>query len=143
MSYEILDGISRADIAYRVRGKNPPDLFQNGALALMAIMLENPESVLPAKSVQFDMKSSDLDLLYFDFLSEFIYYKDSQKMILIPASVDIRRSGDGYSLSCLARGENIDRTRHNFRADIKAVTLHNLSVMEENNEWTASVVVDV
>jgi SHS2 domain-containing protein len=143
MSYEILDGISRADIAYRVRGKDPADLFQNGAAALMAIMLENPESVLPVKSMQFDIKSSDLDLLYFDFLSEFIYYKDSQKLILMPASIDIRRSADGYSLSCIARGENIDRTRHNFRVDVKAVTLHNLSIMEKNNEWTATVVVDV
>jgi SHS2 domain-containing protein len=143
MSYEIIDSISRADIAYRVRGKDPGELFATGAAALVSIMLKNPEAIRPSSVVTFNCKSSGLDLLYFDFLSEFIYYKDSKKLILLPESVHIKQTNDTYYLACRANGEIIDRTRHIFNVDIKAVTMHNLIVEKSNNEWTATVVVDV
>lgn len=143
MTYELLDNISRADIAYRVRGNNPVDLFLNGAGALVAIMLENPASVLPVESVTFSLTSPDLELLYFDYLSEFIFFKDSQKLILLPVHVEIHHPGELYALTCVATGEHINRARHIFNTDIKAITLHKLSVLKTDNEWHATVVVDV
>ena len=143
MSYEIIDTISRADIAFRVRGKDPDELFTTGASALVSIMLQNPEAILPSTNVSFHCESPDLDLLYFDFLSEFIFYKDSKKLILLPERVDIKQSNDGYYLTCRAKGDTIDRNRHYFNVDIKAVTMHNLKVEQTNDEWTATVVLDV
>lgn len=143
MTYELLDNISRADIAYRARGNSLAGLFTNGAGALVSIMLEDPGAVRPAESVTFTVASPDLDLLYYDFLTEFIFYKDSEKLILIPSRIDIRHSAGAYTLTCEATGEKIDRQRHVFITDIKAITLHNLSVTEANGEWQATVVVDV
>ncbi len=143
MSYEIIDAISRSDIAFRVRGKDPDELFAAGASALAAIMMQNPESIRPLTDVEFDIASSDLDLLYFDFLSEFIYYKDSKKLMLLPETVRIEQSPDGYHLSCRAKGEMIDRKRHSFNVDVKAVTMHHLNVEQKNDEWTATAVLDV
>ncbi|MBN1495163.1 MAG: archease [Spirochaetes bacterium] len=143
MAYELLDSISMADIAYRVRGSNLVDLFINGACALISIMLENPESVRPIESVTFNAASPDPDLLYYDFLSEFIFFKDTHRLILMPATVEISHTDQGYSLSCKAMGEKIDRSRHVFIADIKAITMHNLAVALMGDEWRATVVVDV
>ena len=143
MSYEIIDSITRADIAFRVRGKDLEKLFATGASALVSIMLQNPEAVLPSTHVAFNCESPELDLLYFDFLSEFIFYKDSKKLILLPERVDIKQSNDGYYLTCRAKGDTIDRNRHYFNVDIKAVTMHNLKVEQTNDEWTATVVLDV
>jgi SHS2 domain-containing protein len=143
MPYEIIDDISRADIAYRVHGKDPDELFASGAAALVSIMLQNPETIRPSTVITFNCESPVLDLLYFDFLSEFIFYKDSKKLILLPESVQIKQSNDGYYLACRAHGETIDRKRHIFNVDIKAVTMHNLIVVQRNNEWTAIVVLDV
>ncbi len=143
MSYEIIDAISRSDIAFRVRGKDPDELFATGASALAAIMMQNPESIRPLTNVEFGVESSDLDLLYFDFLSEFIYYKDSKKLMLLPETVRIEQSPDGYHLTCRAKGEMIDRKRHYFNVDVKAVTMHHLNVEQKNDEWTATAVLDV
>jgi len=143
MAYELLDNISRADIAYRVRGSNLVDLFINGGRALVSIMLEDPESVRPTESVNFNTASPDPDLLYYDYLSEFIFYKDTHKLILMPATVEIFHTDQGYALSCKATGEKIDRARHVFIADIKAITMHNLAVAFVDDEWHATVVVDV
>ncbi|OHD65418.1 MAG: hypothetical protein A2176_15770 [Spirochaetes bacterium RBG_13_51_14] len=143
MSYEILDSLSRADIAYRVRGKNLSETFSAGAKTLASIMMQNPEDIRPATSITITCAAPDVELLYFDFLSEFIYYKDSERIILIPEKVEISQSTDGYNLACIARGEKIDRARHRFTVDIKAITMHNLSVIREDNGWSATVVVDV
>jgi SHS2 domain-containing protein len=143
MTFEILDGISRADIAFRVRGKNPDELFSAGARALISIMLQNSEAVHPVKSVTFSCEATDLEMLYFDFLSEFIFHKDSSHLILLPERVHIEQSGNRYICTCSARGEKVDRKRHMVAVDIKAITMHRLRVERQYDEWTATVVVDV
>jgi SHS2 domain-containing protein len=143
MSYEIIDTISRADIAFRVRAKDPEKLFAAGASALLSIMLQNPEAILPSKHITFNCESPELDLLYFDFLTELIFYKDSKKILLLPERVDIKQSNNRYYLACRAKGDAIDRNRHNFNVDIKAVTMHHLKVEQKNDEWTATAVLDV
>ncbi len=143
MAFEIIEGISRADIAYRVSGKDPVELFTTGAEALISIMLKDHETVLRNTTVAFTCDASGLDLLYFDFLSEFIYFKDSEKLLLLPERVEITQTENGFSLSCSATGESIDRERHLFTVDIKAVTMHNLSVTRDASGYAATVVVDV
>jgi SHS2 domain-containing protein len=143
MAFEILNGITSADIAFRVSGKDLAELFHAGARALTSIMLQNPETIESKTSVTFDCAAENLDMLYFDFLNEFIYYKDSKKLILLPEKIQVIESAGGYSMTCQAKGEKIDRTRHLFNVDIKAITTHNLRVVKKKNRWFATVVVDV
>ncbi|HQL83131.1 MAG TPA: archease, partial [Spirochaetota bacterium] len=88
-------------------------------------------------------ESREIDLLYFDFLSELIYYKDSEKLILLPERISVTSSSEGYRIACEMRGDRIDRNRHVFTIDIKAVTLHNLIVKQQDEGWSATVVIDV
>jgi SHS2 domain-containing protein len=143
MPFEIIDGVSSADIAFRVRADNLPELFIVGARALVAIMLDDPATVREKSVVTFTCESPELDLLYFDFLHEFIFQKDAGRLILLPRSVVIDDARGGYRLSCEASGETIERERHRFIVDIKAVTLHGLSVTRHGGTWTATAVVDV
>ncbi|HOT43287.1 MAG TPA: archease [Spirochaetota bacterium] len=143
MDFEILEGISRADIAFRVWGGDPVELFTAGAGALLAIMIRNPETVLKKTSLSFACEAADLEMLYYDFLSEFIFRKDSDKLLLLPEKLEINRSDGLYRLSCIASGEAIDRGRHVFAVDIKAATMHNLSVTRDDNGFSATIVVDV
>jgi SHS2 domain-containing protein len=143
MAFEIIESISRADIAFRVSGKDLTELFDAGARALTSIMMQNPETIELKTSVTFDCEAENLDMLYFDFLNEFIYYKDSKKLILLPEKIQIIESAVGYSMTCLAKGEKIDRARYFFYVDIKAITTHNLCVVKKKNRWYATVVVDV
>lgn len=143
MAFEIIESISRADVAFRVRGKDLSELFIAGGKALVSIMLQNAEDIRPAMAVGFDCEAADLELLFYDFLQEFIYYKDSEKLLLIPESIEFIESADRCRLTCRAKGEKIDRTRHLFIVDIKAVTMHNLNVVKDNDAWSATAVVDV
>jgi SHS2 domain-containing protein len=143
MAYEIIDDLSRADIAFRVRGGSLGELFSEGAKALVSIMLHDPGVIRPNRTIKIQCRAGDLELLYFDFLSELVFYKDSELLLLLPERIDIAESEDGYRLACEARGEKIDHGRHRFIVDIKAITLHHLSVLKENDTWTATVVVDV
>ena len=143
MEHEIIEGISRADIAFRVRGNTPEELFAAGARALIAIMVQDPETLRPTVPVSFSCSAEKMDLLYFDFLSEIIYYKDSEKLLLVPERLAVSSTPEGYSLSCTMRGDRIDRGRHEFTVDIKAATLHHLTVERQDGAWFATAVVDV
>ena len=135
--------MTSADVAFRACGENLPELFSEGAQALVSIMLQNPEAIKPTTSITFNCAAESIDMLYFDFLHEFIFYKDSGSLILLPQKLQIDEPSDGYRLTCHARGEKIDRKRHLFIVDIKAITMHNLGVVKKKNGWSASVVVDV
>jgi SHS2 domain-containing protein len=143
VEHEILEGISRADIAFRVRGKTVEELFSAGARALIAILLQNIETVRPSVDVSFTCESGEIDLLYFDFLSELIYFKDAEKLLLLPDRITITSASEGFTLTCSMQGERIDRTRHIFTVDIKAITLHNLFVERNDVGWSATAVLDV
>ena len=143
MAFEIIENISRADIAFRVRGRDLEDLFIAGSSALLAIMIKNLESIEKISEIHFNCEADDIELLYYDFLSEFIYYKDAEKLLLLPERLVIHVSPKGYRLSCIARGETIDRIRHLFSVDIKAVTMHNLHITQDGSGYTATIVVDV
>ena len=142
-NFEIIDGVTRADIAFRAYGGTLPELFISSALALMSIMVENPEGILFSLSKGIEFSNVDRELLLFEFLNEFIFYKDSELLLLKPESVEIEKVNGIFRLQCDARGEYIDRNRHIFNVDIKAVTMHGLSIARDGGQWYAMVVLDV
>ena len=85
-------------------------------------MLQDIDTVRPSIDIFFTCESGDRSS-HFDFLSELIYYKDSEKLILLPERISVTSSSEGYRIACEMRGDRIDRNRHVFTIDIKAVTL--------------------
>lgn len=143
MAFEIIENISRADIAFRVRGRDLEELFIAGSRALIAIMMKDLEPIEKKSAIHFNCEADDIELLYYDFLSEFIFYKDSEKLLLLPDHIVIQESPNRFHLTCSASGEMIDRTRHLFSVDIKAVTMHNLAITQDDSGYSATIVVDV
>lgn len=141
-NFEIIDNVTRADVAFRAYGGTITELFQSAALALMSIMLVNPEGIAFSTKRSIALDNLDRELLLFEFLNEFIFFKDSELLLLKPESVEIEEVDGGYRLQCDARGEHIDR-KHVFNVDIKAITMHELSIAREGDQWCATVVLDV
>jgi SHS2 domain-containing protein len=46
-------------------------------------------------------------------------------------------------LKAKVAGEQLDDTRHQQRADVKAVTLHGFSVLKCDRGWKAKVLLDI
>jgi len=143
MSYELIENITSADIAVRVKAPSQSLLFKYGAEALMSEMIEDISSIKFTISKNGKFEGTDLSLLYFEFLNEFLFFKDAENLLLIPYSVEIVSSEDLYKCSYILKGEKINRDRHKFKVDIKAVTLHALRIYKENEIYIAESVFDV
>ena len=48
-----------------------------------------------------------------------------------------------YQAHALLRGEKLDYARHELIVDVKAVTLHQFSLIKLPAEWQARVVLDI
>ena len=143
MGFEMLEDISLADVAFRVYERDLNEMFISGVRVLISVMIENPESIEQDIERNIEIESSELDLLLFEFLQEFIFYKDSESLFLLPDFVEISDTYDHYKLKCKAYGETINREKHILNVDVKAVTMHRLKVERIRDIWTATVVLDV
>jgi len=143
VGFEILEGFTSADAAFRATGSTAEEAFMESARALLAVMMEDPSTVAKKERVVFTVTGGEIDLLLFSFLNELLFYKDSARLLLRPAELAIEETGESFSARCAAEGETIDMNKHVFSVDVKSVTLHRLSVKKTNQRWSATVVLDV
>jgi protein archease len=143
MPYEFLSELAIADIAFHAWGQTLEELFIAAGDALMNVMIDNLESVERKEVRPIHLENADVDLLLFDALQELVYYKDSERLLLRFTAIAIEHSKELYHLSGKAEGERLDPSRHNQRADVKAVTLHRFRVAKNEDRWEATAVLDI
>jgi SHS2 domain-containing protein len=69
--------------------------------------------------------------------------KDARRLLFHAASVRIEQRNGSFTLEAVVSGEEIDADRDRPLVDVKAVTLHRLEVILEDNLWKAVVELDV
>ena len=143
MSYEFLEDIAIADIAFRAWGEDIQELFKAAGDATINTMIDNLDSIEPKQTRTFSLENDALDLLLFNFLQEFIYYKDTEQLLLRAQQVQIELKNALYHLNAVTQGENLAPNRHHQRVDVKAVTLHRFQLEKVENGWTAIVILDI
>jgi SHS2 domain-containing protein len=143
MSYEFLEDIAIADIAFRAWGENLEELFKAAGDATINAMIDNLEAIELKETRTFSLENDALDMLLFNFLQEFIYYKDSELLLLRAQQIQIEEKNGEYHLSAVTQGETLDRDRHEERVDVKAVTLHRFQLEKTDDGWTALVILDI
>jgi SHS2 domain-containing protein len=141
--YRYLEEIATADVAFEAWGATTEETFLAAADATLNTMVEEIGTVAPREHREFSIAADALDLLLFDLLQELVYHKDAGRLLLRVRDLRIEESGSGYRLKADAVGETIDPARHTLLADVKAVTLHRLSVEKTPSGWRAVVVLDV
>ena len=143
MNYEIIENITSADIAIRVKADSPSLLFKYGAEALMAELIEDLSSIKEIITKEGSFHDKVLSLLYFEFLNEILFFKDSENILLKPANLRVSAEDNLYVCEYTLKGAKINKLRHKSKVDIKAVTLHELKIYEDNNFYIAETVFDV
>lgn len=143
MPYEFLEDIATADIAFRAWGDTLEAVFQAAGDAVINTMIDNLEAIVMAETRTFELEDDQLDLLLFNFLQEFVYYKDSELLLLRAQHIEIKIQESIYSLKAIAQGERLDPDRHHQRVDVKAVTLHQFQLKKTNGGWVAQVILDI
>ncbi|MBD2774152.1 archease [Iningainema tapete] len=143
MPYEFLEDIATADIAFRATGKDLPEVFAAAGDATINVMIEDLDSIEPNVTRTFSLEDDALDLLLFNFLQELVYYKDSELLLLRAQQIQFEEKNGNHQLSAVLQGEKLDRSRHQQRVDVKAVTLHRFQLEKTSDGWTAMVILDI
>lgn len=139
MPYEFLD-FATADVAFRAQEPSLELLFKTCADAVMHTMIEDLDTIAFEKNIPVTLENKEIDLLLFDFLQEFIFYKDAQQLLLRVKEIKIT---DTYNLAAQLSGETLNPEKHGQKVDVKAVTLHQFHVEKREGFWTAQVILDI
>jgi protein archease len=143
MPYKYLEDVGTADIAFEAMGGDLPELFTAAADATMNVMIENMDAIEPRETRRIQLDNDKIDMLLFDFLQDLIYFKDAEQLMLRIREAQIDEKEGAYSLKAIAAGEPLDPARHQQRADVKAVTLHDFRVEKTDSGWKATAILDI
>jgi SHS2 domain-containing protein len=143
MPYHYLEDVGTADIAFEATGRDLPELFTAAVDATVNVMIDNLDAIESRETLQIELSSDKIDMLLFDFLQELIYFKDARRLLLRVREAQIDQKDEAHFLKATLAGEQLDATRHQQRADVKAVTLHGFSVEKHDGGWKAKVLLDI
>jgi len=148
--YHYLDDVATADIAFEAYGQSKEELFIAAADALMNVMVDDLETIAERLWREVSVEAETIEMLLFQFLQEFIYYKDAEQLLLRAARMRFKEqkglpAGQAGMWMVIARayGEMLDPKKHPLNVDVKAVTMHQFAVSEDQGQWKAMVVLDI
>ena len=127
-----------ADIGIRGFGGSMKEAFENAAVALYSVMV-NIDTVNPVEERTVTVSAPDRELLLVEWLNALLAISDIERMVFSKFEVEM----EGTTLTGVARGETLDRDRHEPHVEVKGATYHMLSVKEQDGIYTAQCVVDV
>ncbi len=134
MRYEEIE--HTADVAIRAYGSTLDELFANAAEGMFSLIADL-DSVKAVGEVEVRLEAEGIPTLLLRWLSELLYIHETQRLLF--SSFEVRVVGT--SLQGRARGEAIDKKRHELKLVIKAVTRHRLTVDPEKG--IAEVIFDI
>jgi len=143
MPFRYLDDIATADIAFMAQGASLEILFRSAAEATLGVMVDNIPALRSRVRRTVVLKADDVEFLLFNFLQEIIYFKDAEKLLLIPGPIMIQPCPECYHLEAVLEGEAIEPQKHRLIVDVKAVTMHLFRVTKTTQGWEAVVVLDI
>ena len=125
-----------ADVGIRAYGSTLDELFANAAEGMFSLVADLG-SVKAVGEIEVRLEAEDLPTLLLRWLSELLYIHETQRLLFASFEVHV----DGTSLRGRARGETIDKKRHELRLALKAVTRHRLTV--DPHKGIAEVIFDI
>ena len=135
--YELID--HTADFGIQVFGRDCSDLFQNAAFAMFDLITEM--KTLKGKSRDsVRMTGQDLPDLMVNWLRELLYLWSGRELLVQTTQID---SMSENSLSASIAFDPFDPSIHIIKNEIKAVTYHQIRVIQETKGWKANVIFDV
>jgi SHS2 domain-containing protein len=127
-----------ADMGITVWGDNLKDLFIHAACAMYDLVADI-STIRPAISFPVHARALDIDELLKNWLSELLYYFHVKNLLLSGFSIDVLNDTDIISM---VSGEKTDRSRHVLKREIKAVTFHNLHIMQTKAGFQTDIIFD-
>lgn len=128
-----------ADLGLRATAPTVNELFAEMGRCLLASLVEDPSSVRAEVSERIEIAGTDREYLLFDWLKELLLRFETERVLFAEFDVTVSATG----LSAVARGEPYDDSRHALAHEVKAITYHELKVIERQGGWLAEAIVDI
>ena len=125
-----------ADRALRIYGSDLGDLFLNAAQGMNSLMLPAPISGSERQEKFVALEAMDTESLLVDWLSELAYWAEIEMLVFEEFKIE---SVSSTHIRARLYGTRIKKQKKH----IKAVTYHNLDIVQTNEGMTATVVFDV
>ncbi|ABR55721.1 protein of unknown function DUF101 [Methanococcus aeolicus Nankai-3] len=136
-----------ADMGIIAKGNTLNEAFSESAKALTNLMVDINTIEKKIKK-QFTISSEDEYSLLYDFLTELLILIDSEFSLFCQYDIDItvhknNENEQEYILKCVAYGEELDKTKHQPKEEVKAITYHKMEIKNDNNEYNIRFIVDL
>ena len=129
-----------ADAGMRVRGKTLQSLFNHAAQGLFE-MIAVVDTIDETLSIDVDIVAESVEMLFVKWLDELIFRHETDEIFFKRSNI---RSISPTRLSAQVFGERTNFNKHIVYTEIKAVTYHQLSVIQNTNGiWEAQVIFDL
>lgn len=134
--YALLD--HTADLGIIVRGKDLKNLFETAAKALMHLMIRGKSKAKPT-DMNITVSGQDLPDLLVRWLGEVLYFFEGENLVVTFMHIGFLSL---TRLDAVLKMVPFDPTVHRIHNVIKAVTYHQVQVMEKGSAWEAQVIFD-
>ena len=129
------------DAVIEAYGSTLDEAFEFAAKGLNGTMIDLA-TVKPDTRVEISASGHDTYSLLFDWLDKVMLLLVADGMVMSEFKAEISRDGN-YFLKGHAMGEKLDLSRHKYKVEIKAVTYHEMQVIEEPGGATVRFLLDL
>ena len=127
-----------ADAGILVKAPTLEGMFETAALGFSEL-ITRVDSLNCLIKRQFRLQEADIETLLVSWLQELLYLLDTADLIFGRFQVNLK----DLALEATAWGEVSDPENHTMKTEIKAVTYHQLEVVEDDQGWKAQVIFDI
>ena len=127
-----------ADVGILVTAPTLGVLFETAAFALTEL-ITNVDGLKLQVERQIQLEENEIETLLVSWLQELLYLLDTEQLVFGRFKVNVK----DCSLDAKVWGEPFNPKIHTSKTEIKAVTYHQLEVIESEQGWKAQVIFDI
>ena len=135
--YELID--HTADFGLRIFGTDASDLFKNAAVAMTDLIVD-ADLLQSTHTCSLRISGDDWADLMVNWLRELLYLWTVKEKLVHSVAIESIRENE---IVATVRYAFFAPRRHVLKNEIKAVTYHQIQVVDTGNGWQAQVIFDV
>ena len=129
-----------ADAGMRVKGDTLTNLFNHAAQGLFE-MIAVVDTIDETSSIEVDITADSVEMLFVKWLDELVFRHETDEIFFKRTNIQHINTTE---LSAQVYGEHTNFDKHVVYTEIKAVTYHQLYVIQNpNGVWEAQVIFDL
>lgn len=131
-----------ADIGVEVNSKNITDAYIDAALGTLNIITDI-EKIQPKTVKQINIESEDEYGLLYDWITELLILLDSENFMASQYDISITNDDKTYRLQGNIVGDIYDTNIYNYKTEVKAITYHEMDIVQEEDNIKIRFIVDL